>query len=70
MASPGGAVLVVDDDRMNRLVLARSLEQDGYTTASAENGERALEMLQPSPTTWCSSTCSCRGWTASRCSSA
>src|SRR3712207_8359101 len=38
--------LVVDDNRMNRIKLARSLEQQGHTVALAENGQRGLEMLR------------------------
>ena len=41
-----GTVLVVDDDRINRLLLARSLEADGHTVATAENGREALDLLQ------------------------
>jgi adenylate cyclase len=40
-----GYILVVDDNRMNRLVLARGLEQQGHRVAFAENGRQALEML-------------------------
>ncbi|MGE5603484.1 MAG: sensor histidine kinase [Nitrososphaerales archaeon] len=40
-----GHILVVDDNRMNRLKLARSLEQQGHVVASAEDGEQALAML-------------------------
>lgn len=40
-----GYILVVDDNRMNRLVLARNLEQQGHRVAFAENGRQALEML-------------------------
>jgi adenylate cyclase len=39
-------ILVVDDNEMNRDVLSRRLEKQGYTTALAEDGERALEMLR------------------------
>lgn len=46
MTEARASVLVVDDDRMNRMMLVRSLEQDGYSAASAESGERALEMLE------------------------
>jgi adenylate cyclase len=38
-------VLVVDDDSVNRLLLSRSLEQEGHRFATAEDGGRALEML-------------------------
>src|SRR5256714_4890811 len=39
-------LLVVDDNKDNRLLLTRSLELQGHTVASAENGRVALEMLQ------------------------
>jgi adenylate cyclase len=41
-----GHILVVDDNRLNRLKLARSLEQQGHTVALAENGRQALDMIQ------------------------
>jgi adenylate cyclase len=40
-----GSILVVDDNRMNRLMLARGLEQQGHRVAFAEHGRQALEML-------------------------
>lgn len=40
-----GHVLVVDDNRLNRLKLAKGLEQQGHTVRLAENGREALEML-------------------------
>jgi class 3 adenylate cyclase len=40
-----GRLLVVDDNKVNRLLLGRSLEQHGHHVAFAENGRRALEML-------------------------
>jgi adenylate cyclase len=40
-----GRLLVVDDNKVYRLLLARSLEQQGHTVAMAEDGRRALEML-------------------------
>ena len=39
-------LLVADDNRVNRLLLSRSLELQGHTVAMAENGRVALEMLQ------------------------
>jgi class 3 adenylate cyclase len=41
-----GSILVVDDNRMNRLMLARGLEQQGHQVWFAENGRQALEFLQ------------------------
>jgi CheY-like chemotaxis protein len=46
MTDKHGHLLVVDDNRMNRIKLARSLEQQGHTVALAENGQQALEMLR------------------------
>ncbi|MCL4295562.1 MAG: response regulator [Anaerolineae bacterium] len=46
MSEIKGQVLVVDDNRMNRMKLSHSLEQQGYTVALAENGRQALHMLQ------------------------
>jgi adenylate cyclase len=44
--STPGRLLVVDDNRVNRLLMTRSLEQQGHAVASAENGRVALEMLR------------------------
>jgi adenylate cyclase len=40
-----GRVLVVDDNRVNQLLLGRSLEQQGHSVEFAENGRRALDLL-------------------------
>jgi len=40
-----GRMLVVDDDALNRTLLATSLEEKGYTIEIAEDGHQALEML-------------------------
>ncbi len=42
------AILIVDDDRINRLVLRRGLEARGYLVTEADSGEAALEILAPS----------------------
>jgi class 3 adenylate cyclase len=44
MSAPG-RLLVVDDNKVNRLLMTRSLEQHGHKVSSAENGRVALEML-------------------------
>jgi len=44
-----GDLLVVDDNRVNRLLVARTLEQLGHRVAFAENGRLALEMLRNRP---------------------
>jgi class 3 adenylate cyclase len=41
-----GNLLVVDDNKVNRILLTRSLEQDGHRVDMAENGKLALEMLK------------------------
>ena len=46
MAERGARLLVVDDNKVNRLLLARSLELQGHQVALAENGRVALEMLR------------------------
>jgi adenylate cyclase len=42
-------VLVVDDDPVNRALLTRFLEQDGYRVDTAADGRQALERLQAEP---------------------
>jgi len=42
----GGRLLVVDDNKVNRLLLARNLELAGHRVAAAENGRVALTMLR------------------------
>ncbi|HEU4370565.1 MAG TPA: adenylate/guanylate cyclase domain-containing protein [Methylomirabilota bacterium] len=44
-----GDLLVVDDNRVNRLLVTRTLEQFGHRVAFAENGRLALEMLRSQP---------------------
>lgn len=43
---PTGRLLVVDDNKVNRLLLGRSLEQQGHRVLFAENGQQALEALR------------------------
>src|SRR5438132_7425502 len=43
---PGARLLVVDDNKVNRLLLGRNLELQGHRVATAENGRVALEMLR------------------------
>jgi len=42
----GARLLIVDDNKVNRLLLARNLELQGHAVAAAENGRVALEMLR------------------------
>jgi adenylate cyclase len=46
LRSGAARLLVVDDNKVNRLLLTRSLELQGHSIASAENGRVALEMLR------------------------
>ena len=48
-ASPPGTILIADDNRVNRLLLARSLETQGHTVVFAEHGREALELLRAQP---------------------
>jgi adenylate cyclase len=41
-----GSILVVDDDRVNRTLLARTLAASGHEVGTAENGREALERLR------------------------
>jgi adenylate cyclase len=38
-------ILIVDDDRLSRLLLARTLEKAGYGTELADSAEKANEIL-------------------------
>ncbi len=42
-------LLVADDNKVNRLLLTRSLELQGHKVSSAENGRVALDMLRQEP---------------------
>ncbi|NUM34483.1 MAG: response regulator [Candidatus Brocadiae bacterium] len=44
-----GNILVVDDNRMNRIKLSLSLQQQGYVVSVAENGKEALSIAQKEP---------------------
>jgi adenylate cyclase len=41
-----GYLLVVDDNKVNRILLARGLEGNGHKVETAENGKQALEKLR------------------------
>jgi len=49
MAEGGARLLVVDDNKVNRLLLIRALELQGHQGVGAENGRIALEMLEREP---------------------
>jgi adenylate cyclase len=46
VAERGARLLVADDNKVNRLLLGRTLELQGHRISSADNGRRALEMLR------------------------
>ncbi len=44
-----GCLLLVDDDKVNRLLMGYYLTQQGHTVIYAENGRQALEILRSQP---------------------
>lgn len=46
MAETTGHVLIVDDNKVNRLLLSRNLELLGHRASVAENGKIAMQMLK------------------------
>lgn len=46
LSNEPGQLLVVDDNRVNRLLLTRALEQHGHRVSNAENGRIAMAMLK------------------------
>jgi len=44
-----GRILVVDDERLNRILLSTNLQESGYAVETAEDGEQALQMLRAQP---------------------
>jgi adenylate cyclase len=49
MGEAGARLLVADDNKVNRLLLMRSLELLGHQVKCAENGRVALDMLRAAP---------------------
>ena len=49
MADRAARVLVVDDEPLNRRLLARTLERQGHAVATAEDGREALAKLRVEP---------------------
>ncbi|HEX9018107.1 MAG TPA: adenylate/guanylate cyclase domain-containing response regulator [Anaerolineaceae bacterium] len=45
-ATAPGKLLVIDDNKVMRLLLGRGLEQQGHTVVMAESGQRGLELLR------------------------
>ena len=49
MSFAGRKALVVDDVRLNRVVLSNLLQESGFTVDEAKNGQEALELFRQSP---------------------
>src|ERR1700726_1786353 len=49
MAEESSRVLIADDNKVNRLLLSRSVEQLGHRVSLAEDGRVALERLRTEP---------------------
>jgi class 3 adenylate cyclase len=49
MADTPARVLIADDNKVNRLLLSRNVQTLGHSTALAENGRIALELLRREP---------------------
>src|SRR5262249_24335136 len=47
-APVAGTILIADDNRVNRLLLARGLEREGHTIVFADTGREALDLLRRS----------------------
>lgn len=45
MSKPSGHILIVDDSKVNRLIMSRSVELLGYKASVAENGKIAMALL-------------------------
>ncbi len=49
MAERGARLLIADDNKVNRLLLTRSVQLQGHHVTSVENGAQALEYLKREP---------------------
>src|SRR4249919_3574140 len=49
MVDAAARLLIVDDNKVNRLLLSRNVQMQGHSAALAENGRVALEMLRREP---------------------
>jgi|HigsolmetaAR201D_1030396.scaffolds.fasta_scaffold09994_2 CheY-like chemotaxis protein len=49
MALQSGMMLVVDDDKINRVMLSNQLTMEGYDVVAAEHGREAIELLHTQP---------------------
>jgi signal transduction histidine kinase len=47
--SEGNRILVVDDEHLNRVLLTTSLQESGYSVATTDDGEQALDILRTQP---------------------
>jgi class 3 adenylate cyclase len=47
--TPNARLLVVDDSELNRDILCRRLQRQGYRVDAAENGRQAMQMLRAQP---------------------
>jgi len=46
MESTHGHVLVVDDNKLNRMMLAHAVRDQGHQVTTAEEGQQALTLLR------------------------
>jgi CheY-like chemotaxis protein len=49
VAEPRARLLVVDDNKINRMLLGRALEREGHDVSTAENGREGLDALHREP---------------------
>ena len=45
MSCAPGTILVLDDDRLNRMMLTRFLTQAGHTVITADHGRQGIELM-------------------------
>ena len=68
MAESRGLILNVDDYEASRYARSQMLQRSGFRVLEAGTGAEALRLASDVATpTSCSSTSTCRTWTASRC---
>jgi adenylate cyclase len=49
LSTPPGTIVIADDNRVNRLLLARGLEKQGHTVVFAADGREALDLARRQP---------------------
>jgi len=69
MAEDTSRVLIADDNKVNRLLLSRSVELLGHRFALAENVALPWRSYEAKRSIYCCSTSKCPNWTVSQCSS-